>query len=112
MAVEWRCLGGLAVGKGPIDTPGSEREINCGEAFSLAHGEECPLRVPPYGYKKTPIANRQRIVRLGREGSKRLCHVYILATRKGRMPCRIRARLLTSVWVQFAQWLFNVTSPP
>src|SRR5215471_5107652 len=40
-----------------------------------------------------------------------LCHVYILGTRKGCMPDRIRAGLLTSVWVQFSPWLFNVTRP-
>jgi hypothetical protein len=34
-----------------------------------------------------------------------LCHVYILATRKGCMPGRIRAGLLTSVWIQFSPWV-------
>jgi site-specific DNA recombinase len=41
----------------------------------------------------------------------RLCHVYILATREGCVPRRIRAGFPTSVWLRFSPWLFNVTRP-
>jgi hypothetical protein len=42
----------------------------------------------------------------------RRCHVYILGTRKGCMPGKTRAGILTSIWVQFSPWLFNVQGRP